>query len=117
MFSSLSGLKVYLVLGSTDMRKSVNGLSIFISEHMNVDLFTGHLFVFSNKRRNILKILYWERNGFCLWYKRLEKERFNWPENESEVLEISSRELSWLLDGLGIDQPSAYRSESYSKMF
>ena len=117
MFYSLSGVKVYLVLGSTDMRKSVNGLSLFVSEHMALDPFLGHLYVFCNRRRNILKILYWDRNGFCLWYKRLERERFRWPQNELEVLEISSRELSWLLDGLDINQPAAYRSESYSAMF
>ncbi len=117
MFSSLSGLKVYLVLGSTDMRKSVNGLSILVSEEVNLDPFSGHLFVFCNKVRSILKILYWDRNGFCLWYKRLEKERFRWPKDKSELLEISSRELAWLLDGLELNQPTAYRSENYSNLY
>ena len=116
MFNSLSGVKVYLVLEKTDMRKSVDGLSIYISEHMDVDIFSGSLFVFCNKRCNILKILYWDRNGFCIWYKRLEKEKFRWPVNELEVLEISNRELSWLLDGIAINQPYAYQAEFYSKI-
>ncbi len=114
MFYSLSGVKVYLVLEKTDMRKSVNGLSIYISDNMDIDIFSGSLFVFCNKRRNILKILYWDRNGFCLWYKRLEKERFRWPSDEQEVLEISSRELGWLLDGIDLNQPHAYQPEIYS---
>ena len=117
MFYSLSGVKVYLVLGGTDMRKSVNGLSILVSEHIGLDPLSGHLFVFCNKRKNILKILYWERNGFCLWYKKLEKELFRWPGNELDLLEISNRELSWLLDGLELNQPMAYKSESYSNIF
>lgn len=117
MFYSLSGIKVYLVLNKIDMRKSVNGLSIYVSDQIDLDPFSGHLFVFCNKRRNILKILYWDKNGFCLWYKSLEKERFRWPCNESEVLEISSRELGWLLDGIDINQPTAYRYKKYSKIF
>lgn len=117
MFYSLSGVKVYLVLGITDMRKSVNGLSIMVSEYIGKDPLSGHLFVFCNRRKNILKILYWERNGFCLWYKKLEKELFKWPGNESEVLEIGSRELRWLLDGLDLKQPRAFSDENYSVIF
>ena len=113
MFFSETGVKVYLVLGKTDMRKAVNGLSIMISEHIGKDPFSGHLFVFCNRRRNILKILYWDRNGFCLWYKRLEKELFRWPQDTEEVLEIGTRELSWLLEGLEIKQQRAYESERY----
>jgi transposase len=117
MFYSASGVKVYLVLGRTDMRKSVNGLSILVSEHIGLDPLSGHLFVFCNGRRNILKVLYWDRNGFCLWYKRLEKEVFRWPETQQEVLEIGSRELGWLLDGLEISQHHAYASEKYDHIY
>ena len=99
------------------MRKSVNGLSIMVSEHIGKDPLSGHLFVFCNRRKNILKILYWERNGFCLWYKKLEKELFRWPQNEDEVLEITSRELRWLLDGLDLNQPRAFNEEQYSAIF
>ncbi len=105
-----SGLKVYLALGSTDMRKSVNGLSLLVSEVLDHDPLSGHLFVFCNRRKTILKILYWDRNGFCLWYKRLEKDVFPWPGDEGEVMEIGHRELMWLLDGLEVKQHSAHRS-------
>ena len=74
MFLQSSDLKVYLALGYTDMRKAINGLSIIV-EDLNLDPFSGHLFVFCNRRRKILKILYWDTNGFCLWQKRLEKDR------------------------------------------
>ena len=107
-------MRVYLALGNTDMRKSINGLSILVESNMDLDPFSGHLFVFCNRRRNILKILYWDRNGFCLWYKRLEKHRFIWPESESEVLKIGHRELMWLIDGLELNQQKAHRSLSYS---
>jgi transposase len=117
MFYSLSGIKVYLVLGITDMRKSVNGLSILVSEHIGLDPLSGHLFTFCNRRKNILKILYWERNGFCLWYKKLEKSVFKWPSSEAEVLEIRERELRWLLDGLVLNQPGAFKDEHYQEIF
>ena len=103
MLPVLPEVKVYLALGITDMRKAINGLSIIVEERMELDPFSGHLFVFCNRRRTILKILYWDRNGFCLWHKRLEHDRFRWPKTESQVPEISSRELRWLLEGLDID--------------
>ena len=71
MFFPTQNLKVFIALGSTDMRKSIDGLSILVSEKFNLDPFSGHLFVFSNRKQNIVKILYWDRNGFCLWHKRL----------------------------------------------
>ena len=70
-------------MGETDMRKSVNGLSLIVSDMLDLDPFSGHLFVFCNRRRNILKILYWDRNGFCMWYKRLEEDRFRWSRRKS----------------------------------
>lgn len=107
--------KVFLALGATDMRKAINGLSVFVSEQMHMDTFSGHLFVFCNRKRNILKILYWDKNGFCLWQKRLEKDRFKWPKSEKEVMGIGSRELSWLVAGLNIHQ--AHKPLKYSMIF
>jgi transposase len=94
--------RVYLALGSTDMRKSINGLSIMAEQAMDLNPFSGDLFVFCNRRRNIIKILYWDRNGFCLWHKRLEEHRFRWPESEREVMAIDRSSLQWLLYGLDI---------------
>ena len=66
------------------------------------------MFAFSNRRRDIVKVLYWDRNGFCLWQKRLEKDRLRWPESSEEVMKLTRRELMWLLDGMPI--PLAYGS-------
>lgn len=109
--------RVYLALGNTDMRKAINGLSILVQESMDLDPFSGHLFVFCNRKRHILKILYWDRNGFCLWSKRLEKHSFRWPESSEEVIKIDQRELMWLVDGLEINQQKAHERLSYSLLF
>ena len=105
--------RVYLALGSTDMRKAINGLSILVESHLQMDPFCGHLFVFCNRRRNNLKILFWDRNGFCLWQKRLEKHYFRWPQSEKQILEIDQRQLSWLLEGLEFQQARAHAALSY----
>jgi transposase len=97
-----SHVRVFLAPGSTDMRKAINTLSIVVEDILRLDPFSGHLFVFCNRYRTILKVLYWDRNGFCLWQKRLEKHRFNWPQNREEVMEIGARELSFILEGLDI---------------
>lgn len=116
MFFPSQEIKTYLALGDTDMRKSIDGLSILVKENMSLDPLSGHLFVFCNRRRNILKILYWDRNGFCLYQKRLEKHFFRWPESESEVMKISHRELMWLMEGLELKQ-SAHEKLSYATVY
>ena len=108
-----NGLRVFLAPGFTDMRKSINGLSVLVDD-LDLDPFSGHLFVFCNRRQTILKILYWDRNGFCLWHKRLEKHRFDWPHSIDDIMEIEPRSLGWLLDGLRLDQPTAHSSLEYS---
>lgn len=94
---------VFIAVGTTDMRKAINGLSMIVEENFDHDLFSGNLFAFCNRRRDIIKILFWDQNGFCLWHKRLEKDRFYWPESEDEVVNINSQQLSWLLAGLDIN--------------
>lgn len=109
-------LRVYIATGSTDMRKAINGLSVLVESRMELDPFSGQMFVFSNRRRNMIKVLYWEHNGFCLWQKRLERERFRWPERGEEVMRISPRELRWLLDGLEVVQGRAHRQLQYTSV-
>lgn len=92
--------RVYLALGVTDMRKAINGLSVLVEQAMALDPFCGDLFVFCNRCQNIIKILYWDKNGFCLWHKRLEKDRFKWPRRPDQVLTIDRNQLNWLLSGL-----------------
>ncbi len=107
--------KVYFALGATDMRKAINGLSIIVSEQMQLDIFAGHLFVFCNRAQTILKILYWDKNGFCLWQKRLEKDRFKWPKTSDEVMNVTTRELVWLIEGLNINH--AHKTLEYSIIY
>ena len=105
-------MRIYLKLGRTDFRKSVNGLSVQVETEMKLDPFSGNLFIFCNKGKDRLKILYWDRNGFCLWYKRLEEDKFRWPKNDAEQIEIKPEELTWLLRGL--DFRSAHHERNYT---
>lgn len=104
MIALSNDVRVYLATGITDMRKSIDTLSILVAQQMELDPLSGHLFAFCNRKRDTLKILYWDRNGFCLWHKRLERDRFRWPESSAEAQAIGPRELRWLLDGLSIRQ-------------
>jgi len=79
-----------------------------------LDPFSGHLFAFCNRRRNLVKVLYWDRNGFCLWQKRLERERFRWPAGRAEVLELDMRRLRWLLEGLELEKIRGHRELAYT---
>jgi transposase len=106
--------KVYLAAGHTDLRRSIDGLAYLVNEQMELDPLSGHLFVFCNRRRSMVKVLYWDRNGFCLWQKRLEKESFRWPKDADAVVEVGARELMWFLEGLQMEQKGAYKQLSYS---
>ncbi len=109
MISGFSVKQVYLAIGVTDMRKSINGLSLIVSEQLAHDPFSGSVFVFCNRARDKLKILYWECNGFWLYYRRLDKGKFQWPslQNQQSVT-LSVRELQWLLEGLSCQQALAH---------
>jgi transposase len=114
MFHPGSATRVYLATGPTDMRKSINSLSILVAEQLDFDPLSGYLFCFCNRKRDTVKILYWQHNGFCLWHKRLEEDRFQWPQTPREVITIQGRELAWLLEGLSLDQAEAHRGKFYS---
>ena len=101
--------QVYLACGSTDLRKSIDGLAALVSQVFQLDLFNNSLFVFCNRDRDKLKILHWDHNGFWLYYRRLEKGHFRWPKsNEQQTLTITKRQLQWLLDGLTLEQKQAH---------
>jgi transposase len=109
MLNSLDGASVYLASGSTDLRKSIDGLAALVSQDFELDLFGNNLFVFCNRGCDKLKILHWDHNGFWLYYRRLEKGRFRWPKGTgSPTLAISRRQLQWLLDGLTLEQRQAH---------
>lgn len=101
--------KVYLAVGSTDLRKSIDGLAALVQERFQLDPFAPCLFVFCNRQRDKLKMLYWEHNGFWLLYRRLERGTFQWPGPGDSPLALSFRELRWLLDGLSLHQRQAHK--------
>jgi transposase len=92
--------RIFLYRGATDMRKGFDGLAGMVREHFAEDIFCGALFVFVNRRRNYVKILYWDRDGFAVWAKRLESGTFKLPVADSDGLELSAGELSMLLEGM-----------------
>ena len=100
MIIELSQVKIYLRPGVTDMRKQINGLSVIVEEEMNQTAMSGALFLFCNRNRRLIKSIYWDRNGFCLWLKRLEKDRFPWPDTEEQIRELTLEQLRMLLTGI-----------------
>lgn len=100
MILDLERVRFFVKPGPTDMRKQINGLSIIVSEELEMDPFEGNLFLFCNKPRRILKIIYWDSNGFAMWLKRLEKDKFPWPMNHKEATEITQEQFSFLLQGI-----------------
>lgn len=101
MIPVTGGTRLFLFRGRADMRKGFEGLSGMVEEHFTESLFSGALFIFMNHRRDRVKILYWDSGGLALWYKRLERGRFWMPEErEGEAVELTSAELSMLLEGI-----------------
>ncbi len=113
-----SNPNVYLAPGVTDMRKSIDGLALIVTEMLTLDPFSESLFVFCNRGRNKLKILHWQTNGFWLYYRRLEKGRFNWPRQgePQQAITLTRRELNWLLDGLPLHQKRAHQPLHYQAL-
>lgn len=93
-------IKINLASGMTDLRKAVDGLAILIQEEYQLNPFSSQLFVFCNRERNKLKILHWEHNGFWLYYRRLQKGKFKWPEGQDEMSELTEEEFRHLLEGM-----------------
>ena len=110
MLNEITVDRVFLSRGVTDMRKSIDGLAVLVQEVFELDPFSPNLFVFCNRKRDKLKILYWDKNGFWLYYRRLEKGQFQWPSDNQELapLKITRRQLNWLLDGLSLEQKQAH---------
>ena len=95
--------QVYLHRDFVDFRKSINGLATIVETHMALPLMSGALFVFCNKGKDKLKILYWDNTGFALWYKRLEKDKFKWPGKLSTpTYPLSAQQFEWLLSGYDV---------------
>lgn len=120
MISVTGSLRVFVCTQPADMRRSFDGLCGMARDLMKQDPLTGHLFLFRNRNRDRLKVLYWDRDGLAIWYKRLEKGTWQFPtdmkpasETSDASAEISRQELSLLLDG--IDLRSVERRRRYQK--
>lgn len=100
MLSVGAHTKVYIARQALDFRKQIDGLSVYVQEVLELDPLSEHLFVFRNRNRDKIKVLYWHGNGFCLLYKRLSRGRFPWPNQGQAVICCTVRELQWLLEGL-----------------
>ena len=100
---------IYIACGYTDMRKAIDGLTAIVKENFEMDPMANNLFLFCGKRRDRIKALYWEGDGFVLLYKRLETGRFQWPRSEKEVRLLSTQEFRWLMEGLCVNQPKALK--------
>jgi len=113
ILNNINAEKVYLSVGYTDMRASIDGLATIVKQIYKLDPFTKSLFLFCGRKSDRIKAIYWEGDGFMLMYKRLESGRYQWPRNEKEAREITGQQLKWLLEGLKREQPKAIKSVAY----
>lgn len=112
MFRLDAGLKVYLHRAAVDGRKSINGLTTLVEQELGLDPFAAAVYVFSNHRRNRVKLLLWDRTGFWLLMKRLEADRFVWPK-ESALIELTVEQMHWLLEGIDISAIRPHETRKY----
>jgi transposase len=115
MFRLAPGLKVYLHRDAVDLRKNINGLCALVEQAMALDPFGPAIFAFSNRRRDRIKLLLWDRTGFWLMLKRLETDRFAWPQGEA-VLELTVEQLHWLLDGIDLAAMRRHPQRNYQRV-
>lgn len=115
MFRFDDGLKVYLHREPIDFRLGINGLALLVEQALGLSPFAACVYVFSNRRRNRVKILGWERNGFWLLLKRLEKDRFIWPA-ETVVPTVTVEQLHWMLEGIDIGVVHRHRRLEYERV-
>jgi transposase len=114
MLSLPPSVKIFICTVPADMRRAFDGLAAMTTEIIGADPLSGHLFVFCNKRKDRVKILYWDRSGYCLWYKRLEAGQYRFPSDESLMrVEVEASELTMLLEG--IEPSQAKRHKRYRR--
>lgn len=101
--------RVYIACGYTDLRRGIDRLAAMIQQQFHLDPFTNSLFLFCGRRRDRIKTLYWEGNGFVLLYKRLESGSFQCPRKESEVKALTPQQYRWLMEGLSMDRLKAHK--------
>ena len=110
-----ASLKVFLHRDAVDGRKNINGLALLVEQGLGLDPFAQAAYVFSNRRRDRIKILLWDRNGFWLLLKRLESDRFKWPK-DSDLVELSVEQLHWLLEGINLSAMQPHPARYYQRV-
>ena len=100
MIEPPAGTKIWIAAGVTDLRRGFDGLSAQVQNTLQQQPFSGHIFVFRGRRGDIVKLLWWDGDGLCLFAKRLERGRFIWPKVESGTVQLSRAQLSMLLEGI-----------------
>ena len=114
MIIDLNKARIFIRPGNTDLRKAVNGLAMLVEQQMKGEVFSGDVFLFCNQERKLIKAIWWDKSGFWLCQKRLEEEKYPWPESIEAVKELSRQELLMLLDG--IDFFAAHKPLYYKKV-
>ena len=115
MFRLDAGLKVYLHRDAVDGRKNINGLALLVEQDLGLDLFAAAVYVFSNRRRNRVKLLLWDRTGFWLLMKRLEADRFVWPK-ATAVVALTVEQLHCLLEGIDLSAMRTHPLREYRRV-
>ena len=105
MIGPPAGTQVWIVAGLTDLRRGFAGLSGMVQTALERDPYSGHVFVFRGRRGNLVKLLWWDGDGLCLFAKRLERGRFVWPQAESGTVALTRAQLSMLLEGIDWRRP------------
>lgn len=107
---------IYLYRQAVDFRKSYNGLAAIVEQELSHNPFSGQLYVFINRHRNKIKCLYWERNGFVLYYKSLQEEKFRWPKCDDTLVTLTGQQMNWLLDGYDVTAMKPHKILHYQSL-
>lgn len=109
--------RVYLYRDPIDFRKSFKGLAVLVEQELGLNPFSGELYVFTNRQRNKIKCLFWEDNGFVLYYKSLAEDKFHWPKKTDELVTLTGQQMNWLLDGYDISLMKPHKKRHYDSCF
>lgn len=109
--------KVYLYRQPVDFRKSYRGLGAIVELEIGHNPFGGSLYVFINRHHNKIKCLFWEDNGFVLYYKSLAEDKFKWPKMEEELITLTGQQVNWLLDGYDISAMKPHKKLHFESLF
>lgn len=109
--------QIYLYRDPIDFRKAHRGLVALIERELGRNPYEGHLYAFTNRQRNKIKCIFWEDNGFVLYYKSLSEEKFKWPKKTEELMTLTGQQMNWLLDGYDIINMKPHKKLHYDSYY